>query len=110
LIAPLAALLAALARMLLLLTRLLLAATLLLAGLLTRVLVLLARFLVLLARVLILIAHSGSPLLNAARTNPAAEVWLPRERSSGAVLMWRRIVATAMPEPALETILYKPFG
>jgi hypothetical protein len=65
----LAAMLTTLARILLLLTRLLLAAALLLAGLLTRVLVLLAR-------VLILIAHSGSPLLNVARTNPATWHWL----------------------------------
>jgi hypothetical protein len=99
----LAAVLTTVARILLLLTRLLLAAALLLPGLLTRVLVLLAR-------VLILIAHSGSPLLNVAGTNLAAPGWLLREHSSGAVLMWRRIVATATPEPAEETILYKPFG
>jgi hypothetical protein len=95
--------LATLARLLLLLARLRLAAALLLAGLLTRVLVLLAR-------VLVWIAHSGSPLLNAACTNPATADWLLGNRVPRTILMWRRIVATETPEPALETILYKPIG
>jgi hypothetical protein len=94
--------LATLARLLLLLARLRLSAA-LLAGLLTRVLVLLAR-------VLVWIAHSGSPLLNAACTNPATADWLLGNRVPRTVLMWRRIVATETPEPALETILYKPIG
>jgi len=70
--------------------------------------------LVLLARILVLIAHSGSPLLNAARDNFARRHWLRGNNSSITFILCRRFVAAATPadheEPAAKTILYKPFG
>jgi hypothetical protein len=104
--------LASLAGILLLLARFV-AAALLLAGLLSRVLLawilgLLARLLM--ARLLIGIAHSGSPLLNGARDNPAKRDWL-----RGTTVPWRSFCVADLSqacflEPAAKTILYKPFG
>jgi hypothetical protein len=101
--------LASLAGVLCLLTRLLLtAALLLLAGLLARVL--LTRVLGLLAGFLIWIAHAGSPLLKTSRrTTSAWPVGLRGNGGSGAFLMCRWNVIAAAAEPAVKTILYKPF-
>jgi hypothetical protein len=99
---------------LLLLAGLLPATLLLLTWLLTRGLVLLAWLLtgglVLLTRILVGIAHSGSPLLNEARDNPANCHWL-----RGTTVPWRSFCVTDLSracflEPAAKTILYKPFG
>jgi hypothetical protein len=56
----------------------------------------LARVLILLARVLV--AHSGAPLLNATTNQPPRRRSVAREHSSGAVLMWRGLVAAATRE------------
>jgi hypothetical protein len=98
----------------LLLAGLLPATLLLLTWLLTRGLILLSWLLtgglVLLARILVGIAHSGSPLLNGARDNPARRDWL-----RGTTVPWRSFCVADLSqacflEPAAKTILYKPFG